>query len=841
MKITNPLAQSFYVEPPSGYFVTALQLYFQSIDNQLPIAVQLRPMKYGIPTSEVYPFGEVVINPVDIEVSDDASVPTKVIFPSPVYLLGEQFHCIVLVTNSPDYGIWVAKMGQPDVTYSLLEESKKVIISSNPLSGSLFKSQNGQTWTPEQEEDLKFEVERAQFINSTGNVQFYNSLLNTGNNQISVLSKDALEVESRKLRLDLSGTIGGISTEIAFGNTIIQFGPNSNGIANYINSAGPLANQLSIVNAGLGYTPSMGGLTYFDVPLANLISEGKNATANITVQNGVAVAATIVNGGTGYAIGDILTVNTLGNTSLGRNLRFSVPEINGINELIVDQVQGEFIIGVGRSIQYTNNIGVTKFLKDSSENNLHIQDIDVISDGLTIKVNHRNHGMHALENRVEISKVNSDIPPVRLIAAYTQNSNDPIAVDELPTNSLTGINEFSVFEGVGVGSTNPGYVLIGDEIIKYEGISGNSLTNITRGIDNTKPYIYPSGTPIYKYELGGISLRRINKIHTLQDVNINLIPNPVNLDFYHLKIDTFDTSYGIRRSGGSLPNLYFNSSKSCGGISINATQNIPFEIVRPAIETMILNGTSVTGFIRTVDGTSVSGEEESFTVRPSQILNLEENNYFTEPKIVCSRVNELFFYDADELPGNRSLTVSINLDTGSGYVSPVIDLEKTSMIFTSNRINRPITDYVNDARTSSLENDPSAFVYATNPISVENPASSIKIIVAAYVNKNSDLRAFYALLNSPKDSPIYYPFPGYANQTNLGEVIDFSESNGTPDINIQKTDIIGFDSSELSFTDYEFTVNGLPEFKYYSIKLVGSSTNQTYPVRLRDLRVIALA
>jgi hypothetical protein len=839
MKITNPLAQSFYVEPSSGYFVTAVQLYFQSIDNQLPITVQLRPMQFGIPTSEVYPFGEVVIDPKDVKVSNNASIPTRVVFPSPVYLLGEKFHSIVLVTNSPDYNVWVSKIGQPDVTYSLSEESKQVIVSSNPLSGSLFKSQNGETWTPEQEEDLKFEVERAQFINSSGNVQFYNSILNTGNSQLSILSKDSLEVESRKLRLDLSGTIGGISTEIAFGNTIMQFG--SNGVANYVNSAGPLFNQLSIVNAGLGYTPSMGGLTYFDVPLVNIIGEGKNATANITVQNGVAVAATVVNGGTGYAIGDVLTVDKLGNTSLGRNLSFSVPNINGINELIVDQVQGEFAIGIGRSIRYTNNVGLTTFLKDSSENILHIQNIDVVSDGLTIKVNHRNHGMHALENRVEISKVSSDIPPVRLLASYNQNSIDPIAVDELPVNSLTNINEFSVFEGVGVGSTNPGYVLIGDEIIKYEGISGNSLINITRGIDNTKPYIYPSGTPVYKYELGGISLRRINKVHTLQDVNLNLIPNPVDLDYYHLKIDTFDTSYGIRRSGGSLPNLFFNSSKSCGGISINATQNIPFEIVRPAIEIMTLNGTSITGFIRTVSGRSVSGEEESFVVKPSQVLNLEENNYFSEPKIVCSRVNELFFYDQDELPGNRSLTVSLNLDTGSGYVSPVVDLEKTSMIFISNRINRPITDYVNDSRTSSLENDPSAFVYATNPISVENPASSIKIIVAAYVNKNSDLRAFYALLSSPKDSPIYYPFPGYSNQTNLGEVIDFAQSDGTPDTFIQKSDIIGFDSNELSFTDYEFTANGLPEFKYYSIKLVGSSTNQTYPVRLRDLRVIALA
>lgn len=839
MKITNPLAQSFYVEPSSGYFVTAVKLYFQSRDNQLPVTVQLRPMKFGVPTSEVYPFGEVVIDSKKVILSSDASTPTRVVFPSPVYLVGEQFHCIVLITNSPDYNVWVAKMGQPDIQYATQEESKQVIVTSQPLNGSLFKSQNGETWTPEQEEDLKFQVERAQFTSSSGNVQFYNPILSLGNSQVATLSKNALNIESKKLRLDLNGVIGGASTEITFGNTITQFG--SNGSANYVNSAGIATNQLSIVNAGLGYTPSIGGLTFFDVPLSNVIGSGKNATANITIQNGVAVASTIVNGGSGYAIGDVLTADVVGNNSLGRNLRLSVSEIGGINELIVDQVQGEFSIGVGKSIQYTNNVGLTTYLKDFSGNILFIDNIDTISDGLTIRVNHRNHGMHAPENRVEILEAVSDIPPVSLTAAYPRNSNNPIPVNQLPINSLTGINEFSTFEGIGIGSTNPGYIIIGDEIIKYEGISQNSLITITRGIDNTKSFTYPSGTPVYKYELGGISLRRINKIHTLQDVNSTLINNPIDLDFYHIKIDTSDTSRGLNRDSGSFPKLFFNSTKSCGGFEITASQNIPYEIVRPAIETMILNGTSITASIRSASGRSVSGNEESFLIKSSQILDLNENNYFIEPKIVCSGVNEQTFYDPNELEGSRSLNVSLDLSTGSGYVSPVVDLEKTSMIFTSNRINNSVSDYKLDDRVSTLERNPLAFVYATNPISVENPATSIKIIVAAYINKYGDLRSFYALMNSPQDSPIYYPFPGYLNRTNLGEVIDFSESDGTPDTKVPKTDIIGFDSNELIFKDYEFTVSGLPEFKYFSIKLSGSSTNQTYPIRLRDLRVIALA
>jgi len=78
-------------------------------------------------------------------------------------------------------------------------------------------------------------------------------------------------------------------------------------------------------------------------------------------------------------------------------------------------------------------------------------------------------------------------------------------------------------------------------------------------------------------------------------------------------------------------------------------------------------------------------------------------------------------------------TLNVNLSTTNAYVSPVIDLDRVGMIFTSNRVNNPISDYVNDDRVSTLKDDPSSFVYATKPISLETPASSIKVFMTAYV------------------------------------------------------------------------------------------------------------
>jgi hypothetical protein len=140
-----------------------------------------------------------------------------------------------------------------------------------------------------------------------------------------------------------------------------------------------------------------------------------------------------------------------------------------------------------------------------------------------------------------------------------------------------------------------------------------------------------------------------------------------------------------------------------------------------------------------------------------------------------------------------------------------------------------------------LEEDPTAFVYATNAISLETPATSIKVIVSAYVNTYSDVRGFFALMNDPEESPIYYPFPGYANLTADGTIVDLSANDGRPDKLYSKVDSLGFTSQDLTFRDLEFTIDKLSPFRYFSIKLNGTSTTQVYPPRFKQLRVIALA
>ena len=106
---------------------------------------------------------------------------TTIIFPSPVYLKGDSEHALVLLSESNEYNVWISRLGEIDITTQNLPESQQVVVTQQPLLGSLFKSQNGSTWDPSQYEDLKFILYKAKFSTQPGDFNFYNPILNVGN------------------------------------------------------------------------------------------------------------------------------------------------------------------------------------------------------------------------------------------------------------------------------------------------------------------------------------------------------------------------------------------------------------------------------------------------------------------------------------------------------------------------------------------------------------------------------------------------------------------------------------------------------------------------------------
>jgi len=830
----DPLAQSFFVNENSGVFLTSCEVYFETVDDGgIPVQLDIRTMKLGTPTQEVLPFSQINLDPDQISTSTNGTVATKFTFKSPVYLSPGTEYCICMLSSSAKYRVFISRVGENDL---VTDE----FVSNQPTLGSLFKSQNASTWEPSQWEDLKFVLNRAEFV-SQGTIEIYNPILSEGNKQIPTLMPDSINPISKKIRIGISSAFSGKANDVHpnIGNTISQ--DNSEATGNLVATAGIATGTLTVSRVGLGYTPANGtaggsGQTVTGVALTTVTGSGRDAEATVVYNEGSVVSATITGGGAGYSVGDVLGIST----DLGINARLTVASIGSTSELVLDNVQGEFAVGSGNLLFAGAVAGVTSAITGAGGDtgaSIPTSGITTVSDGLHILVNHKNHGMHHINDRVTISGVEGDVTPQKLTVSYANNSTAAITVDSV------GI--FTSFENVAVAATNPGYIKIRDEIIKYTGTSGNTLTGITRQQDSTLAKNYIVGDLVTKYELSGVSLRRINLTHNFSDVTDS---NPFTLDSYKVKLDM--GANGIGRSTTTAasfpPRLFLDQSKSTGGVNIKATQNMPFQLITPIVQNVTVPGTNLSATIKTVSGTSIndgsgSGADIPFTVQEVEDVALNEINYLNSPRIIASRVNETNNSSITVLPGDRSFNMSLNLNSDNTLLSPVIDTERITAVLTSNRIDKLVSNFATDSRVDTLDDDPSSTQYISKENILETSATSIKIIVDAHVNDYSDVRAFYAISQTPGTDPIFVPFPGFENLNERGQIISVENSNGKPDVLVPSSQIRGFHPDDLQYKELTFTANDLQAFKSFRIKFVMTSTNQAYVPRIASLKVIALA
>jgi hypothetical protein len=810
----DPIAETFLVTDDGGIFVTSLDVFFATKDDNIPVTCQIRTTQVGTPTSTIIAFSQVTLESSQVQTSNDGSVATRFTFSSPVYLEGNgREYAIVLLSDSNQYTVWISRMGEVEIGTANLSENQRVIVSQQPYLGSLFKSQNGSTWDPSQLEDLKFVLNKAQFTTDPGVFKLYNPKLGVANGQRPILRPNPIQTISKEVIVGLGSTVP--TTFLTPGVTITQLNnTNTTGKLSRVTGAIAINNTqaLQVNNVGSGLTPSASNFTFTGVNLTSISGVGTGAQMQITISSGNIGVITVTNGGRGYAVGDVLTARI---GSVSENVRFNVGIVSAANQLTVTNVQGNFdtINQIAWTVGSGPNVGIASTLPAIPSTITNNPD----KTGLYMKVSHRNHGMHGRNNKVTISNAISDLSPVSLSAEYLNTATTSLPV------SAVGI--FTSFENVGVSSTNPGYIKINNEVLSYTGtnasVSPQVLTGISRAIDSTVAQTHLVNSPVMKYELNGVSLRRVNTTHNFVDVDV---ANEIDLDSYYVKINTAASGLGTARDGSNgLPILAFNNTAQAGGRSVRATQNVQFETMTPNVQIMLPTTTQISTRVRTVSATSVDGTEISFQDQGYEPINLNEQNSFTTPRIICSEVNEL--QHLSSLPGNKSFTMEMTLSTQNRNVSPVIDLDRINVITTTNRINRAVTDFIGDNRVDSDLLDPSAAVYVTKRIDLETPATALDVRFAAFRDESNDIRVLYKLYrpDAPDGDQPYILFPGYGNL-----------SDGTPDRNIAS-------SNNGEYLDYKFTANNLPEFTGFTIKVVLNGTNQAIVPKLKEFRAIALA
>jgi len=800
----DPLAQSFFVEEDPGVYYTSVDLFFGTKSSSIPVELRIVNVVNGFPSGNIIEGSSVVKYPNEITTSSTGSTATTFTFDAPVYLPKGEY-AFVILADTDAYNVWISRVGEEDISTANLPEIQKIIINKQPSLGSLFKSQNASTWEASQLEDLKYVARKAKFTTQKGTFKFYNPELRTYNSR-NILQTNPIEVYAKKVTLGLSSAV--TSPFVVVGSQIKQDNRTSSGFVESLRGAVGLANTgLTVTNVGVGYSNG----TFQGVNFTSVTGSGTGAIGIVTVSGGAIANVCVTASGRGYAVGDTLTA-TLGSNTLGQNLTFTVGVVTSTNTLVLTNVTGQDF-NTSNQIQYVPTagagvgVGSTLFSIVPSTATINTDQYD----GTYFKVNHKNHGMHADNNIVTLTGVSGDTVPTAIQVGYAVSSIDNI--------SIASSTNFNLFEGAQVSAANPGFALIGDEIIAYTGVGNNILTGITtRGIDGTIPRTYTANTPIQKYEFAGVSLRKVNTTHNLINAS-NTIQDKVTLDQYHVKI-----------SGAAV----FNSSKIGGGSNAKATQNIQFESIIPYIDYNLPNGTSISAQVRTTSGTSIDGSEVSFQDKGYESVSLTNKTTFKDPRIIASRPNEETKLLA--LPGAKSFTFELELSTTNENVSPSINAFESFVTTESHRVNSPITNYATDRRANLLVEDPHDFSYLTKVISLETPATSLKVLLDAYRPTDADIRILYRLfrVDGAEIDKVFELFPGYDNLDANQQVINIKNNSGRSDRNISA-------SLDNQFVEYTWTANNLPQFSAYQIKVENTTTNQAQSPKIRNFRAIALA
>lgn len=694
----DPLAQSFITDIDGGVFMTGVEVYFNTKDDNIPVSMQVRTMENGYPTTNILPFSDVTLEPSAIQLSETAAIPTKFTFRSPVYIPQSQEHCFVLLSDSNSYQVWISRMGEQEI-------SGDRTISEQPYAGVLFKSQNASTWTADQYEDLKFKMYRAEFdITQNSRLVINNSTLGRGNDGIINLRRNAIQTFTPRLKLTTNTPSSGPPAQVlsfSVGSRIRQRGSitgtsfTGEGTVTAVKQLVGGAFELTIENKS--NTFSIGSSTGSGIN-GRIISSGTLSTiTGVTITQGTAfVAGEIIKGATSNAIAEVI-----GFSSGTLTLKY-VSQVFTAGETLQNSsntTQGTFTGVAYSGDNVVNGVISDVFLQGT---------VSYGSSERIVKIFHSNHCMHSTANNVIIEGAISEVTNTYLTAAISA------------TDTTIQVNDASAFHriigGTDVAADNTGFIKIGDEIISYNGFDNNFKTiNVeARGADGTTAEAHEDESIVECYNLDGIPLTQINKTHLS-------ISNPT-LDTYELSTNAIG-SQGIT-GGGDL---------------IYASQNVQYEVMVPQIERMLLPGTDVVARANVISGTSI-GDGESLTTASFSNdgvftdLVLSEDNALFEPALICSEINE-----TNELSGGSSLRIDMELSSNKSTISPVIDMDRMSMTTVSHRINTPQNP--NSALLST--GDDHNAVYITRPAELVNPSGSLKIKFQAWRPLDTVIKVLY--------------------------------------------------------------------------------------------------
>jgi hypothetical protein len=782
----DPVAQTFTVQSDGGASVTSVDLFFSEAGNR-PVTIELRTTNQGIPSTKILPFSTVTKTPAELNVSSNGTSATTFTFEAPLYLMEGETYALVVKTDEPGCRFFVSEVGKTDTVTGN-------IITTQPLTGSLYLSQNSLEFEINPLLDLKFNLRKAVYSTTPVTVD-----LKTATPDIMTLQDNPFTIATGSNKVRVAARNHGFRSNdiVVISNVVdaIYGGDGVNGIP-----AALLNGQHTVTATGLDKDSFI-----IEIETTDGNGEALIVGALSDLQRGEY-------GGSGILMTRQLNMDMAyiksGSTSVkGTEIAYSINhEQFGINI-------------------FKNVVGDANYMFNERQTILSYENQTIVSSSPLVK-------RSSLRLKATLTTDNPNVSPsidLQKGAVYVvsnlinDNSQANVNVLELDTTDILtpALESVSVTDtkGSGVGTLT-------------SSTSSTAITIAASGLDITwmadaGDYLLDnSGTFIGEIEevVSGTSVTLRANAALTQSTAAFQIQNNNHVKFYNLGgkgiIETsFDTADNLIGNASIGKWLYINGmSNQVDGyhqiedVLVESAEpgrpgNIDGDRVVITLST-VFNVDSVmrlniasdyfeyygSGLITTDGTTTVTGSGGSnFTteVTIGQVL-------YSNGGVNLGTVASITSATSLELEANSAATVSgvkyAIRDTWSPATYKIQQLDK----------------FVEDYAPSGTYNYAN---YITRPLYLNEPADSIKIIFDANVPVSSDVDVYYRTTTGTEDilNKIF---------TNTGFI------NNT--IN-----------AESEFTQREITVADVDPYTKISIKIVMKSTNTVHVPKIKNLRLIA--
>ena len=266
----------------------------------------------------------------------------------------------------------------------------------------------------------------------------------------------------------------------------------------------------------------------------------------------------------------------------------------------------------------------------------------------------------------------------------------------------------------------------------------------------------------------GIPAAELNGSHTI---------NLIDTDYYEITVTTDATATGVT-----------------GGDTVYATKNIRADIISTVIESITFPQSSLSF------GIKVRDENE----------NLHSDYLSITTKTNVEFTDERFIYNSQNEPVGKSAVLRGQFTTTNRYISPVIDVQRASLIVISNRIN-------NDSTNETMARSGNALArYITKKISLKTPGTAARVYFAAMRPPSSEIK-------------VYIKYQSDADKTTAFDDLPYTELTAAEYPQ----------GSEYEFRDYVFAIEELQPFSIFAIKIVKLSEETSDVPQIRDFRTVA--